>query len=397
MRVLGGGLVVPKHSVFRRLSALFFLISISGWAASWTEINSELPRVAVGAAIIVSDPRTPSTIYAISTAGSLFKSTDGSGNWMSISGVTAVSSLVIDPTNSSIVYAATSHGVAKSVDGGATWLGASRGLSPGSAVLAIDPPNPATLYAQTRTDLFKTADGGQSWNPLGAKFYTSVASDVPLAGPGVTAVFVDPTQASTLYATYTSGFSGVFKSTDGGANWYAIIAGDGLYTWGLRLAMDPANSSTIYVSYVDLSGPLDDAQPHMLKSLDGGISWKPLVTTMVSGMVTSLLIDPVTTSTIYAGYQTLINSSWGIAKSTDGGASWTGSDAGLPPGYNFLALALNPMTPLTLYSGYVDYDTGIGGIFKSTDGGTSWKGANAGPGIIDATALAIEPGVAGAV
>lgn len=276
-----------KHSVFRRLAALFLATSISGWATSWTEMNSGLPHIAVGAATIVSDPLSLSTIYAISTAGSLFKSTDGSGNWKSISGVTAVSSLVIDPSNSSIVYAATSHGVEKSVDG--------------------------------------------------------------------------------------------------------------LHTWGLQLAIDPANSSTICVSYVDLDGPLDRAQPHMLKTVDGGVSWTPLDTAVVSGMITSLLVDPINTSTLYAGYHTLIDSSWGIAKRTDGGASWTGSDEGLPPGYNVLALAVDSITPSTLYTSYFDEDTGVGGIFKSTDGGASWKGANAGPSIIDATALAVEPGSPNAI
>jgi photosystem II stability/assembly factor-like uncharacterized protein len=151
------------------------------------------------------------------------------------------------------------------------------------------------------------------------------------------------------------------------------------------------------VSYVDLDGPLNRAQPHIVKSVDGGMSWKPLDTTMVSGMVTSLLIDPVNTSTLYAGYHTLIDSSWGIARSTDGGASWTESDTGLPPGYNFLALAVDSITPSTLYTSYFDDATGIGGIFKSTDGGASWNGANAGPSIIDATALAIEPESPGAL
>ena len=83
-------------------------------------------------------------------------------------------------------------------------------------MLALDPSNQKTLYAQTHADLFKTVDGGQSWNPMGAKFYASANTDVPLSNPGVTAVFVDPSRASTLYATYTNGFSGVFKSTDGG-------------------------------------------------------------------------------------------------------------------------------------------------------------------------------------
>jgi photosystem II stability/assembly factor-like uncharacterized protein len=384
-------LIVPKPFVFRRLAALFLSTGIFGWAASWTEINLGLPHKAVGAATIISDPRTPATIYAISTAGSLFKSTDGSANWRSISGVTAVSSLVIDPTNSSIVYAATSHGVVKSVDGGGSWLGANRGLSSSWALVAIDPSHPAILYAQTQTGLFTTVDGGQSWNPLDAKFYVSVDSNAPLPNPQVTAIFVDPSRPSTLYATYTNGFSGVFKSTDGGTNWSAIIAGTALTMWDLKLAIDPVTSSTIYVSYVDLDRPLDHAQSHILKSVDAGATWQEIDTGIPLGSVASLLVDPAATSTIYTGYHSITDSSWGIAKSVDGGKSWKRSDTDLPVNYNFVSLALETAASSTLYSSYLDYQTGVGGIFKSTDGGASWQAANAGPGIIEITALAADP------
>lgn len=92
-----------------------------------------------------------------------------------------------------------------------------------------------------------------------------------------------------------------------------------------------------------------------------------------------------------SGYHSLLGSSWGIGKSTDGGMIWVRIDMGLPLDYNFVSLALETAAPSTLYSAYIDYQTGVGGIFKSTDGGTSWQAANAGPNIIETTALAADP------
>src|SRR2546425_10038928 len=70
------------------------------------------------------DPLTPTTLYASTNGGGLFKSTDGGANW-SATGLTNiyVSALAIDPVTPTTLYAGTSYGpgVFKSTDGGASW------------------------------------------------------------------------------------------------------------------------------------------------------------------------------------------------------------------------------------------------------------------------------------
>jgi hypothetical protein len=81
-----------------------------------------------------------------------------------------VSALVIDPQNTSTVYAATGNGVFKTTDGGASWRAASAGL-PGPLVmnLVMDPQNTTTLYALiNHYGVFKTTNGGTSWIPAGS-------------------------------------------------------------------------------------------------------------------------------------------------------------------------------------------------------------------------------------
>ena len=86
------------------------------------------------------------------------------------------------------------------------------------------------------------------------------------------------------------------------------------------------------------------------------------------GDVRALAIDPQNSSTVYVASQGA-----GIFKSTDGGASWSSANSGLTTTY-FDVLAIDPQNPSTLYAG----GDGIGLFFKSTDGGTSWSAVNFG-------------------
>jgi ligand-binding sensor domain-containing protein len=97
------------------------------------------------------------------------------------------------------------------------------------------------------------------------------------------------------------------------------------------------------------------------------------------GTVTSVAIDPLTPSTVYAG------ANGGVLRSTTGGTSWTLHTAGLPP-YAFVqVLAIDPLTPTTVYAGADD------GVYRSLDGGTTWWTTSSLPRPTDVAALAIDP------
>ena len=82
--------------------------------------------------VIAEDPNTPTTIYAGTPAGGLWRSTDNGLSWSALFSdlpSLGVSGIAIDPVNGTI-YVATgdgdgtdtySMGVIKSTDNGATW------------------------------------------------------------------------------------------------------------------------------------------------------------------------------------------------------------------------------------------------------------------------------------
>jgi photosystem II stability/assembly factor-like uncharacterized protein len=133
------------------------------------------------------------------------------------------------------------------------------------------------------------------------------------------------------------------------------------------LVVDPHTPSTLYAGL---------AGSGVFKSTNGGNTWDPAG--LANTDVQALAIDPATPSTVYAGgYQV------GVFRSTDSGASWTST--GLAD-TNVVALVIDPHSPSTLYVG-----ADGGGVFQSTNGGGSWTAGNTGLADLQVTALAIDP------
>ncbi len=206
--------------------------------------------------------------------------------------------------------------------------------------LAVDQADPDVLFAGTQGGgVFKSTDGGASWSPV----------NDGLRDLYVRALAIDPETPSTVYAGTQRG---LHKSVDGGLSWFPADIGIGPNSqWSTSLAIDPKEPSTVY------AGTLDD----LFKSVDGGGSWSVSLDVPQIDSVRSVVIDPRTTSTVYA-----LASRSGVFKSVDGGASWAAVSAGLPDD-RFQQLVVDPENPLDLYLATLN-----NGTHKSTDGALTW-------------------------
>jgi len=187
---------------------------------------------------------------------------------------------------------------------------------------------------------------------------------------------IDPIEPSTLYAGVRGG--GVFKSTDGGTSWQAITTGlpnlDSVQT----VVIDPTTSSTLYAG----------TDRGVFQSTDGGESWRA---SNLLSPVTTMAIDPQDPSRVYAA-----GACTGAFRSEDEGRGWTAINRGLTitvfgfETFPFLtALVIDPLRPTTLYAGALER------ISKTTDRGASWRTVYVGfdffvP-ISGVTALSIDP------
>ncbi|MGH9941820.1 MAG: BACON domain-containing protein [Pyrinomonadaceae bacterium] len=355
--------------------------------ATWTATSLvDGPGVRGSITGIVVDPNNSLTVYALglgveSRTGHRFfgvnKSTDGGATWRRITGALPsngpFNELVIDPRNSSVLYLSTDL-LYKSTDGGATWTDINDRTGPGifSSNVAIDPTNPDTLYATFGRAAFKSLNGGASWSKL-ANLGDGI-NDI------ITDIAVDPGNSQIVYAKIINSLrapqTGVYKSTDGGANW--SLAGLRFGIAG-EMFISRQNSNVIYAAE---TGNNATSGSGVFKSTDGGANWELKTNGLPSIRTLTLAIDPTNPSILYAGTANL-----GILKSTDRGASW--QTTGLAGGF-VVSITIDPRASNVIYAGLSGL--GIGGVFKSTDSGASWmklSRANGEP--LSGEAIAVNP------
>ena len=152
------------------------------------------------------------------------------------------------------------------------------------------------------------------------------------------------------------------------------------------IIIDPTNPQIIYIGA---------AQGGVWKTSNGGKDWAPKSDNEVSLAIGALAIDPTNHLVLYAGTGegNFAGDSYygnGVLKTINGGTSWTLFAQPTFTGTRFSRIAVTPGAPNRLFAA-----TGKG-IYRSTDGGMTWtqmtNGLPAiGGSIIGATDVAIDP------
>ena len=257
----------------------------------------------------------------------------------------------------STVYATTSNkGVFKFDATNNTWQAINAGL-PTNLVgrnpkFVGDSVNANNTYLGLNGDgVYYTSNAGVTWT----------ARNNGLTG---NALFVNSLDAYGALV-YIATDAGVFKSTDGGANWSLVFAPKNAANQTVpsgHIAADPVTNSTVYIGVFNTDA-LGNSLPSngVYKSTDAGASWTQLV-----GMAGKKVADVRFVGTSNADL-TLIASAWdegaagGLFSSNDGGATWTRESTGLTT--NLINSAIAKST-----GGYVA--TRGEGLFKFDNAGT---------------------------
>jgi len=310
--------------------------------ANWATVGRHLVGMTMSRVAVA--PSAPNTVYGGSYHDGMFVSTDHGRTWAGFGadagGTSAVLALTVSPAAASTAYAGTGRGALVTVDGGATWSPMNSGLPlvdgfnpPAVTALAVDPATPNTIYAGTNgAGIYKTTDG-HNWTP---------ASN-GLAGANVYSVAINPKDPNTLYASTYDGTEGppdsrvgmgVFKSTDGGADWTPVNVG--LTNMLIRtLAVDSANPTTLYAG-CNGNG--------IFKSVNGAATWT-LSNNGVGSYPSNIVVDPANSSTVYTSTYDA-----GAFQSNDFGNTWNPINSGLDvPSASLQWLALDPTSPHRLY------------------------------------------------
>ncbi len=318
--------------------------------APWKPVNQGLWGGDMRALAVANTAST--TAYAASSDG-LYKTTDGGATWSQLPGllrgkrITAVALAKDD----SVLHAGYSGGIARSVDGGLTWTSATIPGSPDVNHLVVAPSSPLVVWASADVPL-KSTDGGLTYTASGTGPTTILQTAVHPTNPMVVAV--------------ASNDGGFFHSSDGGATWTQTSAGLLSTDGGRSVAFDPQNPSTVY--YGAGSYPNNG----LFKSTDGGVTFTALHGS--SDVPYTIAIDPTSSSRLLVG-----GYANGVYLSTDGGATWTAPSMEEYDSNNPVnALAIDPSNPSVIWAADGQGFGGGPGIYRSTDGGASWSVRNTG-------------------
>ena len=263
-------------------------------------------------------------------------------------------------------------------------VGALRFRSIGPAVisgrisdLAIHPTNRSIWYVATASGgLWKTTNSGTTFSPIFDSQNSYSIGEVVLDPNNPNVVWVgtgeNNAQRSVSYG------DGVYKSIDGGRSWRNMGLPQSEHIG--RILIDPRNSDVVYVAS---QGPVFNGggDRGLYKSTDGGTTWNKILDAGEWAGVSDVVMDP-------RNPDILIATTWqrarrqfayiaggpesGIHRSTDGGATWTKSQRGLPSGdLGRIGLAQSPVNPDVVYA-IVEAATN-GGFYRSQNNGITWQ------------------------
>ena len=173
----------------------------------------------------------------------------------------------------------------------------------------------------------------------------------------------------------TVGARPLWQSTNGGATFTPLD--DLPFALPRMLAVDSTNPARLYEATADLG---------VFKSTNGGATWKQSNAGIASSSVQAITVDPVHPQTIYAATPST------VYKSTDGAATWSAIDT---PNFPVTQISVDTQNTNILYTVCTDTKFGYTNYFrKSSDGGATWANVTF-PQNTGIAALALDPRVSG--
>jgi photosystem II stability/assembly factor-like uncharacterized protein len=338
------------------------------------------PAIGGRVARVAGVPGDPSTWFAATAAGGVWRSTNGGRDWEAVfdsQPVSSTGSVAVAPSDSNVVWvgsgeanirgnAAKGNGIYRSTDRGKTW---SRVLAVAGQVgaLAVDPRDADVAFAAVLGSpfgpgpdrgVYRTRDGGKSWKKVLFVDDKSGASDVTLDPRNSRTVFAGTWQVRRYPWTLESGGpgSGLWVSHDAGDTWKRLGEDEGLPAgiWGkVGVRVAPSDSSRVYAL-------IEAEEGGLFRSDDGGESWELVNESrglrQRAWYYTCLTVDPLRPDVVWFPEVSML-------KTSDGGDTVRSVEGG---GWDYHDVWIDPTDPKRMIVG------SDAGVSLSSDGGESW-------------------------
>ncbi len=256
-------------------------------------------------------------------------------------------------------------------------VGPFRGGRVGAVEGVATQPN-VYYYGATGGGVWKTTDGGANWVNISDGFFkTGSVGAIDVADSDPNIIYVGMGE-ETVRGNVSSG-DGVYKSVDGGKTWKNVGLGDTQQI--SRVRVDPKDPNTVYVAALGhLWGKNDERG--IFRTRDGGKTWQKILFRNNETGASDLVLDPSNPNTLYAAFWQISRKPYrmdsggdgsGLFKSTDGGDTWTEitRNKGLPEGVDGkINVTVSAANTQRVWAMVENKD---GGLFRSDDGGDTWS------------------------
>ena len=215
------------------------------------ELRSIGPTLATGRIVDVQiDPKNPNVWYVVSAFGGLWKTVNRGVTFTPVfddGGSFTLCCIAIDPKDSNVLFLGTGEsnsqrsahfgdGVYKSTDAGATWKRVGLETSEHIGKILIDPRNSSVVYVASQgplwspggeRGLFKTTDGGATWSAVLTISPDTGISDIVFDPKNPDIIFASAYQRRRAVGQMIGGGpeGGIFKTTNAGKTWTKLTKG----------------------------------------------------------------------------------------------------------------------------------------------------------------------------
>jgi PKD repeat protein len=305
---------------------------------------------------------SPTNAETVLTGGiNIWKSTNGGTNFTKTSVWTASNSTYVHadihdlaflPGNGTTVFTGCDGGVFKTMNTGTAWSDLSSNLQIAQQYrISISTSNANLVLAGHQDNGSNLTTNGTAWAQK-------------VGGDGMDC-YIDRTTNTNMIASLYYG--DYYRSTNSGASFTDITdpTANGTEEWVSPIHQDPTTSAIAYAG--------GRTKLYKCANIWGSVSWTALGTPSGSGNITEFAIAPSNNQIIY----TLKSGTNAVARSINGGTSFTPVSTGLPTNAipTWIAISnTDPNVAFVTYSGYV----ATAKIYKTTNGGTSWTNLSTG-------------------
>ncbi len=339
---------------------------------------------------VVGEPGNPNVSYSGAASGGIWKTEDAGITWKSVFDSTedsSIGALAIAPSAPKQVWAGTGetflirpahavgNGVYKSSDAGKTWKNMGLEKTFRISRVIVHPTDTNTVYVasmghthgpQQERGVYKTIDGGKTWARILFVNENTGCSDMSIDPKNPETIFAAMWQVDIRTWNLNSGGegSGIYRSKDGGKTWEPLR--NGLESGPSH----PIGKTSIDVSYTNpkrVYALVEDKEPRLYRSDDGGDSWKLMQKDhsmgQRAGYYTRLRVSTANEDEVYTICV-------GIKKSMDGGKSFVKDFNQWAPGGDNHDMWFDPKDGNRILSAH------DGCLNMTYNGGKTWRNIN---------------------